>query len=151
MLHGEPTNDEGTGGAAPLVQNFGEAHLNDPVGMVNLQVAARTNSREAYKDFAKAVNDQNKKVTLRGQLWFKFYPDRSIPLDRVEPASEIVKRFVTGAMSLGSISQEAHETLAVAINGMGGRSNTGEVGEDPKRFTDDRRSSIKQVAAAGSA
>jgi glutamate synthase (NADPH/NADH) len=125
----------------------GEAHLNTPGGMVNLQIAARTNSREAYKEFARLTNDQNKKVTLRGQLKFKFDPARSIPLDEVEPASEIVKRFATGAMSLGSISQEAHETLAVAMNGLGGRSNTGEGGEDPKRFTDNRRSSIKQVAS----
>lgn len=144
-----------TSESTPLVQNFGElhyrdggeAHLNSPTGIVNLQVAARTNSREAYKVFAKSVNEQNKKVTLRGQLKFKFDPSRSIPLDQVEPVQEIVKRFVTGAMSLGSISREAHETLAVAMNGIGGRSNTGEGGEDPSRFTDNRRSSIKQVAS----
>jgi len=141
--------------AAPLVQNFGdfhyrdggEAHLNNPAGIVNLQVAARTNSREAYKEFAKAVNKENSKVTLRGQLKFKFDPSKSIPLDEVEPVANIVKRFATGAMSLGSISQEAHETLAVAMNALGGRSNTGEGGEDPKRFADNRRSSIKQVAS----
>lgn len=139
----------------PLVQNDGqlhyrtgeEAHLNTPQGMVNLQLASRTNSREAYKEFARITNEQNKKVTLRGQLKFKFDPSRSISIDEVEPVSEIVKRFATGAMSLGSISQEAHETLAVAMNALGGRSNTGEGGEDPKRFTDNRRSSIKQVAS----
>jgi glutamate synthase domain-containing protein 2 len=125
----------------------GEAHLNTPAGMVNLQIAARTNSRDAYKEFSRITNEQNKKVTLRGQLKFKFDPSRAIPLDEVEPASEIVKRFATGAMSLGSISQEAHETLAKAMNKLGGRSNTGEGGEDPLRFTDDRRSSIKQVAS----
>mmetsp|Transcript_53217 Transcript_53217/g.79483 ORF Transcript_53217/g.79483 Transcript_53217/m.79483 type:complete len:1366 (+) Transcript_53217:107-4204(+) len=125
----------------------GEAHLNTPAGMVNLQIAARTNSREAYKEFSRITNEQNKKVTLRGQLKFKFDPSRSIPLDEVEPVSEIVKRFATGAMSLGSISQEAHETLAMAMNALGGRSNTGEGGEDPKRFLDNRRSSIKQVAS----
>lgn len=125
----------------------GEAHLNTPAGMVNLQLAARTNSREAYKEFARLTNEQNKKVTLRGQLKFKFDPARAIPLDDVEPASEIVKRFATGAMSLGSISREAHETLAVAMNSIGGRSNTGEGGEDPKRFLDNRRSAIKQVAS----
>lgn len=125
----------------------GEAHLNTPSGMVNMQIAARTNSREAYKEFARLTNEQNKKVTLRGQLKFKFDPSRSIPLEEVEPASEIVKRFATGAMSLGSISQEAHETLAIAMNTLGGRSNTGEGGEDPKRFLDNRRSSIKQVAS----
>ena len=125
----------------------GEAHLNTPGGMVNLQIAARTNSRDAYREFARLTNEQNQKVTLRGQLKFKFDPSRSIPLDEVEPPAEIVKRFATGAMSLGSISQEAHETLAVAMNALGGRSNTGEGGEDPKRFTDNRRSSIKQVAS----
>jgi glutamate synthase (NADPH/NADH) len=125
----------------------GEAHLNTPDNMVNLQIAARTNSREAYKEFARITNEQNKKVTLRGQLKFKFDPSRAIPLDQVEPVSAIVKRFATGAMSLGSISREAHETLAVAMNSLGGRSNTGEGGEDPKRFTDNRRSSIKQVAS----
>jgi len=87
------------------------------------------------------------KVTLRGQLKFKFDPSRSVPLEEVEPVKEIVKRFATGAMSLGSISQEAHETLAKAMNALGGRSNTGEGGEDPKRFLDNRRSSIKQVAS----
>jgi glutamate synthase (NADPH/NADH) len=125
----------------------GEAHLNTPGGMVNLQVAARTNSREAYKEFSRITNEQNQKVTLRGQLKFKFDPSKAIPLDEVEPVSAIVKRFATGAMSLGSISREAHETLAVAMNSLGGRSNTGEGGEDPKRFTDSRRSSIKQVAS----
>jgi glutamate synthase (NADPH/NADH) len=125
----------------------GEAHLNTPANMVNLQIAARTNSREAYKEFARITNEQNKKVTLRGQLKFKFDPSKSISLDEVEPASQIVKRFATGAMSLGSISREAHETLAVAMNALGGRSNTGEGGEDPARFLDNRRSSIKQVAS----
>jgi glutamate synthase (NADPH/NADH) len=125
----------------------GEAHLNTPGGMVNLQLAGRTNSRESYKEFARLTNEQNKKVTLRGQLKFKFDPSRAVPLDEVEPSSEIVKRFATGAMSLGSISREAHETLAVAMNTLGGRSNTGEGGEDPARFTDNRRSAIKQVAS----
>ncbi|GMH87718.1 hypothetical protein TrST_g3101 [Triparma strigata] len=138
-----------------MVQNYGqfhyrdgkEAHLNTPESMVNLQIASRTNSREAYKTFAKLTNAQTQKVALRGQLKFKIDPTKKIPLDEVEPVENIVKRFVTGAMSLGSISQEAHETLAVAMNGLGGRSNTGEGGEDPLRFEDDRRSSIKQVAS----
>jgi glutamate synthase domain-containing protein 2/glutamate synthase domain-containing protein 3 len=125
----------------------GEAHLNTPANMVNLQIAARTNSREAYKEFSRLTNEQNKKVTLRGQLKFKFDPSKSIPLEDVESVSDIVKRFATGAMSLGSISREAHETLAVAMNGIGGRSNTGEGGEDPMRFLDSRRSAIKQVAS----
>jgi len=140
---------------SPLVSNYGqfhyrdggEAHLNTPLGMVNLQVAARTNSRAAYKEFARATNEQTKKVTLRGQLKFKLDPSRAIPLEEVEPVSEIVKRFNTGAMSLGSISREAHETLAKAMNALGGRSNTGEGGEDPLRFLDNRRSAIKQVAS----
>jgi glutamate synthase domain-containing protein 2 len=125
----------------------GEAHLNTPAGMVNLQIAARTNSREAYKEFARLTNEQNKKVTLRGQLKFKFDPSRAIPLEEVEPVQNIVKRFASGAMSLGSISREAHETLAKAMNALGARSNTGEGGEDPARFSDNRRSSIKQVAS----
>jgi glutamate synthase domain-containing protein 2 len=128
-------------------RNNGEAHLNTPAAIANLQIAGRTNSRDAYKEFARVTNEQNKKVTLRGQLKFKFDPKKSIPLEEVEPASEIVKRFATGAMSLGSISQEAHETLAIAMNSLGGRSNTGEGGEDPKRFLDNRRSKIKQVAS----
>jgi glutamate synthase (NADH) len=125
----------------------GEAHLNTPANMATLQLAARTNSREAYKEFSRLTNEQNKKVTLRGQLKFKFDPSKSIPLDEVEPAKEIVKRFASGAMSLGSISREALETLAVAINRLGARSNTGEGGEDQLRFLDDRRSAIKQVAS----
>lgn len=125
----------------------GEAHLNTPAGMVNLQIAGRTNSREAYKEFARLTNEQNKKVTLRGQLKFKLDPARAVPLEEVEPASAIVKRFASGAMSLGSISREAHETLAVAMNSIGARSNTGEGGEDPARFLDNRRSAIKQVAS----
>jgi glutamate synthase domain-containing protein 2 len=89
----------------------GEAHLNTPAGMVNLQIAGRTNSREAYKEFARLTNEQNKKVTLRGQLKFKLDPARAVPLEEVEPASAIVKRFASGAMSLGSISREARETF----------------------------------------
>ena len=118
-----------TSETTPLVQNHGElhyrdggeAHLNSPTGVVNLQLAARSNSREACKEFARVTNEQNKKVTLRGQLKFKCDPKKAIPLDDVEPASEIVKRFATGAMSLGSISREAHETLAMAMNSMGAR------------------------------
>src|SRR5256886_2401614 len=87
-----------------------------------------------------------RRSTLRGLMRFQF-PEQGIPLEEVEPAAEIVKRFSTGAMSLGSISREAHETLAVAMNRMGGRSNTGEGGEDPVRFGDERRSKIKQVAS----
>eukprot|EP00903_Cladosiphon_okamuranus_P022094 g20316.t1 len=125
----------------------GEAHLNNPETMVYLQMAARNNSREAYKSYSEAVNAATQRVALRGLLRFKDEPSLSIPLDEVEPVGEIMKRFNTGAMSLGSISRETHETLAQAVNEIGGRSNTGEGGEDAERFTDDRRSAIKQVAS----
>jgi len=128
-------------------RNGGEAHLNTPFSMVALQQAARTNSREVFRQYTKHVDEQNKSVTLRGVLKLKVDKSKSIPLDQVEPVKEIVKRFNTGAMSLGSISQETHETLAQAMNALGARSNTGEGGEDPKRFLDDRRSAIKQVAS----
>jgi len=128
-------------------RNGGEEHLNSPLSMVALQQSARTNSREAYKMYTKMVDDTNAKCNLRGLLRFRVDPAKSIPLDEVEPAKEIVKRFATGAMSLGSISRETHETLAVAMNTLGGRSNTGEGGEDPVRFGDKRRSAIKQVAS----
>ncbi|HND50816.1 MAG TPA: glutamate synthase large subunit [Pirellulaceae bacterium] len=130
----------------------GERHMWDPTAIADLQVAARTNARDAYVRFAKHVNEQaTKSCALRGLLKFK-NTGLSIPLDQVEPASEIVKRFCTGAMSFGSISAEAHETLAVAMNRIGGKSNTGEGGEDPERFKplpngDSKRSAIKQVAS----
>jgi glutamate synthase (NADPH/NADH) large chain/glutamate synthase (ferredoxin) len=106
---------------------------------------------EKYREYARAINeDAARRATLRGLL--QIGPGEAIPLEEVEPASEIVRRFCTGAMSLGSISREAHETLAIAMNRLGGRSNTGEGGEDPARFTpdangDERRSAIKQVAS----
>jgi glutamate synthase domain-containing protein 2 len=125
----------------------GEQHLNSPYSMVALQQAARTNSREAYKMYTKLVDETNQKCNLRGLLNIKIDPAKSIPIEEVEEAKEIVKRFATGAMSLGSISRETHETLAVAMNTLGGRSNTGEGGEDPVRFGDKRRSAIKQVAS----
>jgi glutamate synthase (NADPH/NADH) large chain len=132
----------------------GERHAWDPQAIADIQVAARTNSRDAYRRFAKHVNDESRaRYTLRGLLDFKPHANGGpIPLDEVEPASEIVKRFCTGAMSFGSISAEAHETLAVAMNRIGGKSNTGEGGEDPARFNplpngDSKRSAIKQVAS----
>lgn len=128
-------------------RNGAEAHLNTPTGMTNLQIASRTNSREAFKTYTKHTDEMNKAVTLRGVLRLKVDRSKAIPLSEVEEAKEIVKRFNTGAMSLGSISQETHEALAVAMNTIGARSNTGEGGEDPKRFTDNRRSAIKQVAS----
>ena len=132
----------------------GERHGWDPVAISGVQLAARTNDPQAYQRFAEHVNrDARTNCTLRGLLRFK--PNANggpIPLDEVEPASAIVKRFCTGAMSFGSISAEAHETLAIAMNRLGGRSNTGEGGEDPERFKalpngDLRRSAIKQVAS----
>ena len=129
----------------------GEAHAVNPHTVAHLQQAVRQNKVEEYETFAKLVNEQNKKLmTLRGL--FEFSSFDPIPLDQVEPWTTIVKRFKTGAMSLGSISQEAHENLAVAMNRIGGKSNSGEGGEDPKRFQPDidgnwRNSAIKQVAS----
>eukprot|EP00968_Pinguiococcus_pyrenoidosus_P026973 scaffold7344_cov242-Pinguiococcus_pyrenoidosus.AAC.9 len=126
-------------------RNGGEEHLNTPSSMVALQMAGKMNSRDAFKEYSDIVDKSNQTITLRGLL--KFRPGPKIPLEEVEPAQEIVKRFATGAMSLGSISQEAHESLAVAMNALGGRSNTGEGGEDARRYGDNRRSAIKQVAS----
>lgn len=129
----------------------GEHHQINPIMVQKLQDAAQSNSRDVYKEFAQLVNDQSKRrATLRGLLEFK--KGDSIPLEEVEPAESIVKRFATGAMSLGSISKEAHETLAVAMNRIGAKSNSGEGGEDPIRFQrrengDWPRSNIKQVAS----
>src|SRR5690606_18718445 len=100
-----------------------------------LQHATRSNSYQTYKEYAQLINDQSRRhMTLRGLSDSRFDPAKAIPLDEVEPASEIVKRFSTGAMSLGSISTEAHTTLAVAMNRLGGKSNTGEGGEDEARY-----------------
>jgi glutamate synthase (NADPH/NADH) large chain len=129
----------------------GEKHLWTPETISNLQKATRTNNYAIYKEYASFINNQEEHLcTLRGL--FKFKKQKSIPLDEVEPASEIVKRFVTGAMSFGSISKEAHETLAIAMNRLGGMSNSGEGGEDPVRFKtlsngDSLCSAIKQVAS----
>ena len=124
----------------------GEHHHWNPDTISTLQHAVRSGSAETYEEYSRLVNEENaRKATLRGA--FGFREVQGIPLEEVEPASEIVKRFSTGAMSLGSISREAHETLAQAMNSIGGRSNTGEGGEDPVRFGDDRRSAIKQVAS----
>jgi glutamate synthase domain-containing protein 2/glutamate synthase domain-containing protein 1 len=130
----------------------GEVHMNDPHGMTMLQDSARNNSRMAFDKYTKHVNGLNKNVTLRGLMRFKSDEERSVSLSSVEPVENIVKRFCTGAMSLGSISSEAHETLAVAMNRLGGKSNTGEGGEDPTRYQvenngDSKRSAIKQVAS----
>ncbi|HUB24964.1 MAG TPA: glutamate synthase large subunit [Tepidisphaeraceae bacterium] len=143
----------------------GEYHSWNPDTIAKMQHAVRVSSFETFQQFTKLVNEESRhRCTLRGLLNFK-KADSPVPLEEVEPAKEIVKRFVTGAMSFGSISKEAHETLAIAMNAMGGKSNTGEGGEDPARFKHDvdasgnvvigplgqpqwRRSAIKQVASA---
>ncbi|MBN2057801.1 MAG: glutamate synthase large subunit [Candidatus Saganbacteria bacterium] len=124
----------------------GERHLWNPRTISILQESARNNDYKKYKEFAGLINDQREQpVTLRSLL--KFAKTRPIPLDQVEPVESIMKRFATGAMSFGSISGPAHETIAKAMNMIGGRSNTGEGGEDPGRFKDERRSAVKQVAS----
>ena len=113
----------------------GEEHMWTPDAIAKLQHSTRANNWNTYKEYAQIINDQSKRhLTLRGLFEFKFDPAKAIPVDEVEPAKEIVKRFATGAMSLGSISTEAHATLAVAMNRIGGKSNTGEGGEDPARY-----------------
>ncbi|MBH0201427.1 MAG: glutamate synthase large subunit [Nitrospira sp.] len=131
----------------------GEHHNWNPETIYKLQHASRSNDPKTYAEFAQIVNDESKRRSnLRGLLDFKFDP-RPIPIEEVESAKDIVKRFNTGAMSFGSISKEAHETLAIAMNRLGGKSNTGEGGEDPERFKplpngDSKNSYIKQVASA---
>ncbi|WP_026918545.1 glutamate synthase large subunit [Gordonia shandongensis] len=131
----------------------GEYHLFNPDTVFKLQHSTRTGQYSVFKEYTRMVDDQAERLgTLRGLFDFNFGDRDPIPLDKVEPAAEIVKRFSTGAMSFGSISAEAHETLAVAMNRLGGRSNSGEGGEDPRRFAHDengdwRRSAIKQVAS----
>jgi glutamate synthase (NADPH/NADH) large chain len=130
----------------------GEEHAWTAENVAALQHAVRGNVPEKYRDFAQSINDQSARMlTIRGLLDFKSAND-PVPLDEVESASDIVKRFATGAMSFGSISREAHTTLAVAMNRIGGKSNTGEGGEEPDRFVplpngDSMRSAIKQVAS----
>ncbi|TAK90440.1 MAG: glutamate synthase large subunit [Verrucomicrobia bacterium] len=130
----------------------GEYHLFNPQTIHKLQNACRTNSPKIYREYAELINNQAKNLcTLRGLLEFKF-AENPIPLEEVESVESIVKRFKTGAMSYGSISKEAHEALAIAMNRIGGRSNTGEGGEDPARYVpepngDSKNSAIKQVAS----
>ncbi|MBY5161414.1 glutamate synthase large subunit [Salsipaludibacter albus] len=131
----------------------GEYHLFNPQTVFKLQHATRQGRYDVFKEYTSLVDDQSERLaTLRGLLDFKEGEREPIPIDEVEPVSEIVKRFSTGAMSYGSISAEAHETLAIAMNRLGAKSNTGEGGEDSRRFTPDdngdlRRSAIKQVAS----
>ncbi|MGZ5215122.1 MAG: glutamate synthase-related protein [Caldimonas sp.] len=118
----------------------GEEHMWTPDAIAKLQHGVRANRFDTYQEYAKLINDQSKRhMTLRGLFEFVVDPAKSIPLAEVEPAAEIVKRFATGAMSLGSISSEAHATLAVAMNRIGGKSNTGEGGEDPARYRAEMR------------
>ena len=116
----------------------GEAHMWTPDAIAKLQHASRSGNFSSYKEYAQIINDQSRRhMTLRGLFEFRVDPNKAIPLEEVEPAAEIVKRFATGAMSLGSISTEAHSTLAVAMNRIGGKSNTGEGGEDKRRYREE--------------
>ncbi|MGB7761366.1 MAG: glutamate synthase large subunit [Bryobacteraceae bacterium] len=125
----------------------GEYHLFNPQTIAKLQHAVRQESFATFQEYTDLIDRQNHQLTtLRGLLEIK-KSDQPIPLEEVEPVASIVKRFATGAMSFGSISKEAHETLALAMNRIGGKSNTGEGGEDEERFADGRRSAIKQVAS----
>ena len=139
MRLGYPQREEDRSPSLPNPGEFqwrsaGERHAWDPTAIHDLQVAARTDDADAYRRFAEHCNADRAR-TLRGLLEFKpGVAGRPVPLAEVEPASEIVKRFCTGAMSFGSISAEAHESLAIAMNRIGGKSNTGEGGEDPERF-----------------
>jgi glutamate synthase (ferredoxin) len=142
----------GTGGSLQYRVD-GERHLFTPLSIAQLQHATRTGSYQAFKEYSKLIDDQSEGLcTLRGLMDFKPNHRHPIRLEEVEPVESIVKRFKTGAMSYGSISQEAHEALAIAMNRIGGKSNTGEGGEDPARFEkmangDSMKSAIKQVAS----
>ena len=124
-----------------------EDHMYNPATIVALREATQTGDYKRFKEYTAMVDDAGKPHTLRGLLDFAFPEDGGIPLEEVEPASEIVKRFKTGAMSYGSISQEAHECMAVAMNRLGGKSNSGEGGERPERLGTEKNSAIKQVAS----
>jgi glutamate synthase (NADPH/NADH) large chain len=118
----------------------GEEHMWTPDAIAKLQHSTKANNFQTYKEYAQIINDQSRRhMTLRGLFEFRVDPARAIPIDEVEPAAEIVRRFATGAMSLGSISTEAHATLAIAMNRIGGKSNTGEGGEDEKRYQNELR------------
>ncbi|HZS81024.1 MAG TPA: glutamate synthase central domain-containing protein, partial [Herbaspirillum sp.] len=130
----------------------GEEHMWTPDAIAGLQHATRANSFNSYKEYAQIINDQSRRhMTLRGLFEFRIDPSRAISIDTVEPAQEIVKRFATGAMSLGSISTEAHATLAIAMNRIGGKSNTGEGGEDVNRYRNELKGiPIRQGATLAS-
>jgi glutamate synthase (NADPH/NADH) large chain len=130
----------------------GEEHMWTPDAIAKLQHSTRSNSYNTYKEYAQLINDQSKRhMTLRGLFEFRIDPSKAISIDEVEPAKDIVKRFATGAMSLGSISTEAHATLAIAMNRIGGKSNTGEGGEDVNRYRNELKGiPIKQGATLAS-
>jgi len=148
----EAVNTELDAGGQYQWRDGGEHHLFNPQTIHKLQTACRLGSEKIYREYAELVNNQAKNLcTLRGLLDFKF-AEKPLPIEEVESVEEIVKRFKTGAMSYGSISKEAHETLAIAMNRLGGKSNTGEGGEDPARYVleangDSKNSAIKQVAS----
>ena len=125
-----------------------EDHLYNPKTIVALREAVQQGSYEKFREYTDLVDDERRPHTLRGLLEFRFPEDGGIPLEEVEPEEEIVKRFKTGAMSYGSISMEAHCCMAQAMNALGGKSNSGEGGEDPSRYGTDKNSAIKQVASA---
>ena len=125
-----------------------EDHLYNPKTIIALREAVQSGSYDRFREYTDLVDDERKPHTLRGLLEFNYPQDGGIPLEEVEPAEEIVKRFKTGAMSYGSISMEAHCCMAQAMNALGGKSNSGEGGEDPARFGTDKNSAIKQVASA---
>ena len=124
-----------------------ESHMYDPKTVITLREATHLGSYEKFKEYSSMVDDERKPHTLRGLMDFVFDENGGIPLDEVEPASEIVKRFKTGAMSYGSISEEAHTCMAIAMNRLGGKSNSGEGGEESSRFGTEKNSAIKQVAS----
>ena len=148
----ESVNTELDAGGQYQWRDGGEQHLFNPQTIHKLQTACRLGSEKIYREYADIINDRAKTLcTLRGLLDFKF-TETAIPIEEVESVENIVKRFKTGAMSYGSISKEAHETLAIAMNRLGGKSNTGEGGEDPARYVleangDSKNSAIKQVAS----
>jgi glutamate synthase domain-containing protein 2 len=135
-----------------LARCLADSPCSNPETVAKLQHSTRSRQYPIFKEYTREVDEQNVQLaTLRGLFEFKF-AGAPLPLAEVEPVESIVKRFATGAMSYGSISQEAHETLAIAMNRLGGKSNTGEGGEDPARYHpdangDSRRSAVKQVAS----
>lgn len=145
---GVDTTLDSTGAHGLRSGSGAEDHMYNPQTIVGLREAVRTGSYEKFREYTNMVDDERRPHTLRGLMEFQYPADGGIALEEVEPACEIVKRFKTGAMSYGSISEEAHTTMAIAMNRLGGKSNSGEGGEDPSRFGTEKNSAIKQVASA---